>query len=135
MKIGEIAKIAGCQPVTIRFYETRGLLSAPKRTEENYRIYGSKDVERLLFIRKCRALGLTLTEIARLIAVHDDPTMQCDEVNACLDNHLTELRSQIEALRQLEKELMQLRSTCLVPGASEHCGVLAELTTDARFQH
>lgn len=132
MKIGELAKAAGCETVTIRFYERKGLLASAARTESNYRVYGEHDVERLVFIRHCRALGLTLKEIARLIAIQDDPTLHCEDVNVCLDEHLVEVRRQMEALQRLETQLMRLRNTCVSPGASAGCGVLAALTTEAR---
>lgn len=35
MKIGEVAKKAGCQVVTIRYYEKEGLLPEPERSEGN----------------------------------------------------------------------------------------------------
>lgn len=130
MKIGELANAAGCQTVTIRFYERKGLLGATERSASNYRVYGSKDLERLTFIRNCRALGLTLSEIERLTAIHDDPIVDCSDVNACLDRHLEEVESQMQALRRLQKDLKALRSRCVVPGASAGCGVLASLVGD-----
>jgi len=128
MRIGELAKATGCQTVTIRFYERKGLLGVTGRSESNYRQYGPRDVERLSFIRNCRALGLTLREITRLIAIQDDPGMRCDEVNAYLDEHLSEVRRQKQSLECLEKDLLQLRQRCLTPGTSSDCGVLCELT-------
>lgn len=130
MKIGQLAKMAGCQPVTVRYYERKGLLQDPKRSEENYRVYGTKDVDRLLFIRKCRALGLTLAEITQLMNVSEHPTMRCDEVNECLEKHLDSLQKQIESLKQLEKELTALRGKCTRPSTAACCGVLAVLNAD-----
>jgi Cd(II)/Pb(II)-responsive transcriptional regulator len=130
MKIGELAKAAGCQTVTVRFYERKGLLGAASRSDSNYRVYGMQDLERLMFIRNCRSLGLTLREIERLVAIHDDPTVQCDDVNACLDKHLDEVDRQMEALKRLKKELKQLRRRCMVPGASSTCGVLSALVSE-----
>lgn len=128
MKIGELAKAAGCQTVTIRFYERKGLLDSAARTESNYRIYGEQDLERLVFIRNCRTLGLTLKEITQLVAIQDDPALHCDDVNACLDDHLADVHRQMHALRLLEAQLKRLRSSCMSPGASSNCGVLAALT-------
>ena len=54
VKIGELAKMTGCQVVTIRYYEKEGLLKRPERTERNYRLYGDEDIARLRFIRHCR---------------------------------------------------------------------------------
>lgn len=127
MKIGELARAAGCQSVTVRFYEGKGLLGSATRSESNYRVYGEQDLERLVFIRNCRTLGLTLKEIARLVAIQDDPTLQCDDVNACLDDHLAGVHQQMQALQSLEMQLRRLRSRCQSPGASSDCGVLAAL--------
>ena len=127
MKIGDLAKAAGCQPVTIRFYERKGLLGDAARTESNYRVYGPQALERLAFIRNCRALGLTLQEIARLIAIQVDPGMPCHEVNDYLDEHLADVRLQTQKLKLLEKDLMRLRNRCLNPSISAGCGVLSEL--------
>ena len=135
MKIGELATRAGCQTVTVRFYERKGLLEAPQRSDANYRVYGQPDLDRLAFIRNCRALGLTLPEIKRLTAVHDDPTLKCDEVNACLDKHLSDVEKQLASLEQLKGELARLRSSCTIPGLSPECGVLAALTANGRTRH
>jgi Cd(II)/Pb(II)-responsive transcriptional regulator len=128
MKIGELAQIAGCQTVTIRFYERKGLLNEAARSDANYRQYGQQDVERLAFIRNCRALSLTLREIERLIAIQKDPTLECDEVNDYLDRHLAEVQRQMESLSSLEKQLKRLRKQCLTPRTSMNCGVLSQLS-------
>lgn len=128
MKIGELAKAADCQTVTVRFYERKGLLGAAARSDSNYRMYGKQDLERLLFIRNCRSLGLTLPEIQRLVEIHDNPSVDCTDVNTCLDKHLDEVEKQMQTLTQLQEELRRLRSRCAVPGASAGCGVLAALS-------
>ncbi len=128
MRISELAKAADCQPVTVRFYERKGLLGAAHRTDSNYRIYGPQDLERLVFIRNCRALDLTLGEIKRLVEIYDDPSLDCGDVNACLDQHLKEVKNQMASLLKLEKDLKRLRSRCEVAGASRNCGVLSALS-------
>jgi DNA-binding transcriptional MerR regulator len=133
MKIGDLAKAVGCQPVTIRFYERKGLLGNATRTESNYRVYGLEALERLAFIRNCRALGLTLQEIARLIAIQDHAGTPCHEVNDCLDKHLADARLQMQKLKLLEKDLTWLRNRCLNPGMSAECGVLSELAAKSQM--
>ena len=46
MKIGELAKLAGCPVETIRYYERQGLLPAPARSGGNYRLYTLEHQER-----------------------------------------------------------------------------------------
>jgi len=131
MRIGELAKAAGCQAVTVRFYERKGLLGAAARSESNYRVYGQVDLERLLFIRRCRSLGLSLDEIERLVEIQSDPTVDCTDVNTCLDRHLDELEEQIKTLKRLQRDLKSLRRQCAVPGPSSGCGVLSALSDEA----
>lgn len=130
MKIGELAKIAGCKTVTIRFYERKGLLRQGSRSDANYRLYGELDVQRLAFIKNCRALGLGLREIARLIEIQSDPAVDCSDVNTCLDKHLQEVDDQMQALKQLRSDLARLRRRCMTPGASSGCGVLTALVAE-----
>lgn len=66
MQIGELAKAAEVPAKTIRYYEDIGLLPHPPRTEGGYRRYGPEAADRLRFIRKAQALGLTLSEIREL---------------------------------------------------------------------
>ena len=67
MRIGELARKAGVDVQTVRFYEREGLLDAPARTGSGYRAYGEEDLERLHFVRHCRSLDMPLAEIRRLI--------------------------------------------------------------------
>jgi DNA-binding transcriptional MerR regulator len=84
LKIGDLAKRAGCLVETIRYYERVGLLLGPARSEGNYRLYTNVHVERLQFIRHCRALDMTLEEIRNLLRFRDAPDENCSEVDTCL---------------------------------------------------
>ena len=52
MRIGELARQAGVDVQTIRYYEREGLLEAPARTAGGYRAYGPAHLERLNFVRQ-----------------------------------------------------------------------------------
>lgn len=60
IQIGELSRRTGCNIETIRYYERIGLLPAPARSAGRYRVYQTKDVRRLAFIRRTRELGFTL---------------------------------------------------------------------------
>ena len=64
--IGKLAKAAHVRIDTIRFYEKLGLLS-PQRRPSGFREYSEHDRERLVFIRRARALGFSLDEISRFL--------------------------------------------------------------------
>ena len=125
MRIGQLARLAGIDTQTIRFYEQQGLLPPPERQGNGYRVYTEKQGERLAFIRRCRILNLSLAEIQELQRYQDNPHPPCTAVNALLDDHIAHVRSQITALQTLEKQLVSLRASCNDGREVEACGVLA----------
>ncbi|WP_449252207.1 Cd(II)/Pb(II)-responsive transcriptional regulator [Chitinimonas lacunae] len=127
LKIGELAQRTGCQVETVRYYEREGLLPPPGRSQGNYRMYGESHVERLQFIRHCRALDMTLDEIRVLLASRDAPDQSCAEANALLDAHIGHVAARIEELRRLEAQLLDLRHRCGAAQAARDCGILREL--------
>ena len=62
LRIGEVAKLAGATPRTIRYYEEIGLLPAPDAREPGaHRTYAQADVERLTeLLRLKNLLGVSL---------------------------------------------------------------------------
>ncbi|XKE46239.1 Cd(II)/Pb(II)-responsive transcriptional regulator [Halomonas organivorans] len=127
MKIGELARRTGCRVVTIRYYEREGLLPVPARSEANYRLYGEGHVERLAFIRHCRALDMTLDEIRTLLACHDHPDRPCREADDLIDAHLDHVAARIAQLQALERSLQGLRARCRGQRSAGECGILNEL--------
>ncbi|WP_122153054.1 Cd(II)/Pb(II)-responsive transcriptional regulator [Paraburkholderia sp.] len=128
MKIGELAKIAHCTTETIRFYEKEGLLPEADRTEANYRSYAARHVERLRFIRNCRALDMTHDEIRALLRLTDTPADGCGAINTLIDEHITHVDTRIDELKQLKAQLTSLREQCQTEQAVEDCGIVHGLT-------
>ena len=127
LKIGDLARLAGCQAVTVRYYEREGLLPAPARSEGNYRLYSSEHLERLTFIRNCRTLDMTLDEIRSLLNLRDSPQDQCESVNALIDEHIHHVKARIDSLLALQTQLFDLRQRCGEGPNGEHCGILQQL--------
>lgn len=98
MKIGELAERSGCLVETIRYYERIGLLAPPERSSNNYRAYNEQHAERLLFIRHCRALDMTLDEIRTLLNFRDRSEQNCIGVNELLDKHIGHVVERIRFL-------------------------------------
>ena len=127
MKIGELAKQAGCSVETIRYYEREGLLPHPERGANNYRFYGASHLESLRFIRNCRVLEMTLEEIRALMHVRLDSERDCSEVNAILDEHIAHVTERIDSLRSLQHQLVSLRGMCSHVQPRKSCDILLEL--------
>jgi DNA-binding transcriptional MerR regulator len=108
MLIGELADAAGLPSQTIRFYERKGLLPAPERGANGYRIYDESTLTRLHFIQTAQAAGLTLAEIGSVIDLRDDGDVPCAHVASLIDSKLADVRARIRDLAILEAELKDL---------------------------
>lgn len=122
MKIGELARLSGCQVVTVRYYEKEGLLRSPERTKANYRLYDEEDLERLRFIRHCRLYGISLKEIRSLLTFQEKPEYRCDRIHHIIETHIKRIDEQISSLRHLKGHLTDLLAKC---SKKDHpkCGV------------
>jgi Cd(II)/Pb(II)-responsive transcriptional regulator len=131
LRIGDLARQTRCQVETIRYYESEGLLPAPRRSASNYRLYGEEHVERLAFIRRCRSLDMALDEIRALLDFRDRPSADCEGVNRLLDEHIGHVATRMAELEALAKQLRRLRRLCRATQATKDCGIMQSLSTGA----
>lgn len=127
MRISELAAAAGAEIETIRYYEREGLLAAPARHANGYRAYDESHLQRLVFIRHCRALDVGLPDVRALLALLDDPARGCGAADELIDTQIERIRSRIAALGLLESQLVALRGRCTAQGPGSSCPILAEL--------
>lgn len=125
--ISDIAKKADLSTDTIRFYEKRGLIQPNFRASNQYRYYGDEALKRLIFIKRCRALGMSLKEIEHLIQLEQNPEQDCCEVNQMIDQHLIDISNKIKELQLFKQQLMTLRESCNTPTTINHCQILKTL--------
>jgi len=129
MRIGELSRHSGCDVETIRYYEREGLLDAPQREDNGYRRYGDPHLVQLNFVRHCRSLGMSLSDVRRLRDFQRNPSLACGDIDTLLDRQIDQIHAQRVALEALEGQLRALRHTCENPNphpASE-CGILHNL--------
>ena len=135
MKIGELAHVAQTTVETVRYYEKEGLLTVTVRTAGNFRVYGPAHLERLRFIRNCRALDMSHEEIHNLLGLADQPADGCGAINAVFDQHMVHVDERIRELLHLKEQLSGLRQRCQTEQAWDACGILqglAALETEAK---
>ena len=106
IQIGEAAHRTELTIDTIRFYERRALLPPAPRTNGQFRLYTAKDIGRLKFIKQMQGLGFSLQQIKQLLDLRDRGRYACEEVSDLLKDKLTEIRSNIRELQELESELV-----------------------------
>ncbi|OGL40437.1 hypothetical protein A3J32_03535 [Candidatus Saccharibacteria bacterium RIFCSPLOWO2_02_FULL_46_7] len=111
MKIGEMAKLVGVSTPTIRFYESIGLLSKPKR-ESGWRLYLASDLERLRVIHSAREVGFSLEEIKVLLDGFPKSTSPSKRWNKMAEKKLSELDKIIENTKAL-KYLIEAGQDCV----------------------
>lgn len=132
MRIGELSRRTGVDIETIRYYERVGLLPPAARSENGYRSYGAQAMERLAFIRHCRALDMPLAETRRLLDFADRPQADCGDIDGLIDAQLERVRMRLQSMRALEQQLTALRGQC---GTAHHrdgeCGIVHELMAAA----
>lgn len=131
MLIGELARHAGCEAGTIRYYEREGLLQEPHRAASGYRNYGEAHIAQLNFVRHCRSLGMTLAEIKVLQGFLANPQAPCAEISELIDRQIARIRSQIEVLQGLGEQLTALRTCCDDNLPAGQCGILKALASAA----
>ena len=132
MRIGELAESTGVDVETVRYYDNSGILPPTAREANGYRTYGKTHLERLAFIRHCRALDMPLVNITRLLNFVDRPASDCGDINVLVDEQIGRVRSRLRSMRALEKQLTALRRMCVEPQATQECGILQELVSAAR---
>ena len=131
MRIGELGKATGVDIETIRYYEKAGLLPPPARMPNGYRAYRPAHLERLAFIRHCRALDVPIAEVKRLLDFVARPEADCTDINQLIDEQLGRVRARLKSMRALEKQLAALRAQCQAGHSAANCGILHELVAAA----
>jgi MerR family mercuric resistance operon transcriptional regulator len=124
--IGQLAKAAGVNLETVRYYERIGLLAKPARTSGGQRSYSSEDARHLAFVRRARELGFSIDDIRPLLKLAVPGQPSCAEVQSIASAHLTNVRTKLADLVKLEKILAATVDQCS-GDASPECPVLEML--------
>lgn len=127
LTIGRIARQAGVNVETIRYYERRALLPRPKRTESAYRQYPPDTVRRIGFIKRAQALGFTLDEIAALLSLRATTPKHCIAVEREAAAVIQRIDHKITELAQMRGALAQLVEACRTSPNTGDCPLLDAL--------
>src|SRR5881628_277189 len=102
LSTSQVARAAGVNIQTLRYYERRGLLVAPRRSDSGYRQYAEDAVGRLRFIKHAQELGFSLREIQELLGLRVRHGAACDAVER-------KTRQKIEVVQQKIRDLQRMR--------------------------
>lgn len=129
MSSGELAKTAGINVETLRFYERRGLLPKPRRASNGHRRYGDETLERLRLVKRAQSLGFRLPEIADLLEAMNDLEANCENVCATVQDKLDHMDQLLKQLRSQRQRLVKLRNACPQVRPLSECPVIEELVS------
>lgn len=122
LTIGQVVEATGVPARTIRYYEQVGVLPPPSRTPVGYRHYSEAAVHRLVFVRRARALGLSIRSLKALVAALDGgprPAVR-PRVRGLVREHLASVQQQIKDLHRLEAQLQAVLRRTRKPPRARH---------------
>lgn len=111
MNISQVAKRAGLPAKTIRYYEDIGLV-CPSRGDNGYRSFSDQDMHKLAFLARARALGFTIEDCRRLLALWEDTGRASGDVRTLAAEHLNRIEAKIADLQAMRETLSTLVQEC-----------------------
>jgi DNA-binding transcriptional MerR regulator len=106
LSIGQLLVKVGENVKTLRYWTDLELLEA-ERSENGYRYFNEKMIERVAFIRHAQALGFSLSDIRSIVSLRETGVPPCDQVRWDLRHQLEGVQTRIKELKRLERELIQ----------------------------
>ena len=130
MTIGNLARAAGVNVETIRYYQRIGLVDEPNKPPQGYRHYPASIVDRIRFIKRAQDLGFPLNEITELLSLDDG---NCNEARTIAEHKLNDIQRRIEDLNAMQSALTKLIKACRknVDGQGR-CAIIETLANSER---
>lgn len=125
LTIGHLARAAGVNVETVRYYQRVALIQEPPKPLEGYRYYPSEAIDRLKFIKRAQQLGFSLKEIAELLELGDG---NCTDVRTRAEEKRAQIDQQISDLKNLRETLNTLIRTCQTDNNPAHCPIVENLS-------
>lgn len=129
LTIGQLARRAGVNVETVRYYERRRLVPEPPRTPSGYRQYPPDTVRRLAFIKRAQSLGFTLAEIDELLSLRVDPASTCGDVEQKAQQTMGRIERKMGELAVMHDALHALAAACRDGRPTSECPIIEMLET------
>ena len=108
LRSGKLAQLTGVSTDLLRHYERIGILPAPARGSNGYRLYAPEMVARVRAVRGSVTLGFSLAELSRIFAVRDRGGIPCREVRALAAEKLRWVEQSLEEMNVLRRQLQSI---------------------------
>jgi MerR family mercuric resistance operon transcriptional regulator len=128
LAIGAVAKAAGVNVETIRYYQRRGLVDEPYKPIGGHRRYAPSAVSRVRFIKRAQQLGFTLEEVTGLLRLEDGQS--CRETRLLAEHKLSVIEERIADLTRMRRMLKGLIAECTAGQRPRSCPIIATLSAN-----
>ncbi len=127
LTIGHLAREAGVNLETVRYYERQGLLAKPPRSASGYRLFPSDAARRLRFIRRAQELGFSLKEIRELLSLRVSRRTTSADIRTRAEAKIVDIEAKIKNLESMKKTLRKLTRVCDGCSPVAQCPILESL--------
>lgn len=127
LTIGRLARDAGINLETVRYYERVGLLPKAPRSASGYRLFPADATQRLRFVRRAQELGFSLKEIRGLLALRVSPRTTSAEIRKRAETKIADIDGKIRSLESMSMTLRKLTKSCAGCGPASECPILESL--------
>lgn len=127
LTIGEVAKEAGINLQTIRYYERQGILAPAPRIDAGYRVFSSESVRRIHLIKRAQELGLSLKEIKDLLSLRLDAHTTQADIRERARAKIADVEQKILHLQAIHASLVRMTKDCSGCGSLKECPILESL--------
>lgn len=135
LRTGELARRAGVNVETLRFYERKGLLPVPPRRASGYREHPPEAVDLVRFIKRAQELGFSLREIKELLGLRNVPRATCGDVVVLARRKIEAIDAKISDLRAMRAALTKLLKNCPGTGPIAQCPIIESLEGTRKAHH
>lgn len=132
---GEVAHAAQVNIETLRYYERRGVIPTPGRSQSNYRKYPAETVPRVRFIKHAQDLGFTLEDIKALLALRATRGAKAEQVRSQAAAKVADIDLRIADLQRMRAALAHLVSECSGDGPASGCTILHAIERGFGYGH
>jgi MerR family mercuric resistance operon transcriptional regulator len=130
LTISRLARLGGVNLETVRYYERRGLLPKPPRTQAGYRQFSPEAARRLRFIKRAQDLGFSLDEVGELLALRVEPRQNRTDIRTRLESKIADIEQKMKTLTAMKSVLHGLVERCQ-HCPSDECPILASLDEES----
>ena len=123
--IGKVAAAADVNVETIRFYQRRGLLTEPPKSQGGFRYYDEAIIARVRFVKRAQALGFSLEEVVGLLAL--EQSSACGPTHDAAVRKLQLVEERITDLKRIQSTLKNLVQQCEAGPGAVCCPIIESL--------